>query len=113
MHPECLCNHALRGRKICVLTSIRSCGFRGAGTGGLTRQIVPMLQASLHQSPLLKYIATDVTAGFGPNLKAAIQLPQFDFKVISPMPFPAFFTPRKAHAVCKNLVCGFAGVGHQ
>lgn len=61
------------------------CGFSGAGTGGLTRQIIPMLQASLHQSPLLKYIATDVTAGFGPNLKAAVQLPQFDFKVSSQM----------------------------
>lgn len=53
----------------------------GAGTGGLTRQLVPMLQATLQQAPLLKYVATDVTQAFGPNLLNSVQLHQLDFKV--------------------------------
>jgi hypothetical protein len=59
---------------ICVVSS-------GAGTGGLTKQIAPMLQASLHQAPLVKYVATDVSAAFGPALQTAVGISEFDFKV--------------------------------
>jgi hypothetical protein len=40
-----------------------------------------MLQASLHQAPLVKYVATDVSAAFGPALQTTVGMSEFDFKV--------------------------------
>lgn len=57
------------------------CACSGAGTAGLTRQLVPLLQSSLQQSQLLKYVASDISPAFGQYIQKAVQLPELDFKV--------------------------------
>lgn len=46
--------------------------------GGFTRQLAGMLQTTVHQAPLLEYIATDVNADYAALFDA--QIPQLHFK---------------------------------
>lgn len=49
----------------------------GAGTGGLTSQLLPMLQRGLHT-----YVFTDVSAGFFPGAKQKLAaFPEVEFKI--------------------------------
>lgn len=43
-------------------------------------QVIDELERN-HYSPMLKYTATDITAGFGPNLLQTVRNPKVDFKV--------------------------------
>jgi hypothetical protein len=53
----------------------------GAGTGGLTRALVPMLYGSVLPTPMICYVATDVTPAFGPSLLESVPFPQVNFQV--------------------------------
>lgn len=59
-------------------------GFRvlevGCGTGGLTKDAVPILDKD-GSAELLQYCATDVTPAFGPTLLDAIRSQKLAFKV--------------------------------
>ena len=58
-------------------------GFRvlemGAGTGGLTKDALPLLDCDLHHE-LLRYCATDITSAFSTGLIDAVKSPKLVFK---------------------------------
>ena len=54
----------------------------GSGTGGLTKNALPLLDAGLH-SELLQYVATDVTNAFSGGLQDALKSPKLQFKARS------------------------------
>jgi len=59
-------------------------GFRvleaGAGTGGLTKDALPMFETDMHHE-LLRYCATDITSAFSAGLIDAVRSPKLLFKV--------------------------------
>lgn len=67
-------------------------GFRvlemGAGTGGLTKDALPLLDTDLHHE-LLRYCATDITSAFSTGLIEAVKSPKLVFKAR-----PLFIIPR-------------------
>jgi fatty acid synthase, animal type len=67
-----------------VLTCCATAGFRaievGCGTGGLTKDAVPILEKD-GNAELLQYCATDVTPAFGPALIDSLRSPKVAFKV--------------------------------
>lgn len=72
--------------KRCVLSHVRMCaGFRvleaGAGTGGLTKDALPLFETDMHHE-LLRYTATDITSAFSGGLLDAVKSPKLNFKVL-------------------------------
>jgi hypothetical protein len=61
----------------------RAAGFRvleaGAGTGGLTKDALPLFDCNLHHE-LLRYCATDITSAFSAGLLDAVKSPKLMFK---------------------------------
>lgn len=59
-------------------------GFRvleaGAGTGGLTKDALPLFETDMHHE-LLRYCATDITSAFSGGLLEAVKSPKLMFKV--------------------------------
>ena len=53
----------------------------GSGTGGLTKDALPLLDAGLN-AELLTYTATDITNAFSSSLLDAVKSPKLQFKVI-------------------------------
>ena len=62
-------------------------GFRvlemGAGTGGLTKDALPLLDCDLHHE-LLRYCATDITSAFSTGLIESVKSPKLVFKARRP-----------------------------
>ncbi|KAK9904717.1 hypothetical protein WJX75_001194 [Coccomyxa subellipsoidea] len=58
-------------------------GFRvleaGAGTGGLTKDALPLFETDMHHE-LLRYTATDITSAFSGGLLDAVKSPKLNFK---------------------------------
>ena len=54
----------------------------GSGTGGLTKDALPLLETGLN-AELLQYTATDITNAFSGNLLDSIKSPKLQFKVQS------------------------------
>ncbi len=52
----------------------------GSGTGGLTKDALPLLDAGLN-AELLQYTATDITNAFSSGLLEAVKSPKLQFKV--------------------------------
>ena len=52
----------------------------GAGTGGLTKDALPLFEADSRRE-LLRYCATDVTSAFSSGLVEAVRSPVLSFKV--------------------------------
>ena len=52
----------------------------GAGTGGLTKDALPMFETDMHHE-LLRYCATDITSAFSAGLIDAVRSPKLLFKV--------------------------------
>ena len=52
----------------------------GSGTGGLTKDALPLLDAGLN-AELLTYTATDITNAFSSSLLDAVKSPKLQFKV--------------------------------
>ena len=52
----------------------------GAGTGGLTKDALPLFEADVHHE-LLRYCATDITNAFSSGLIEAVRSPKLIFKV--------------------------------
>ena len=52
----------------------------GSGTGGLTKDALPLLDAGLN-AELLQYTATDITNAFSSSLLDAVKSPKLQFKV--------------------------------
>lgn len=98
LYRLCFCSHQrgrsctkLLGRRVLLcLTqrqhlSIHGCvGFRvleaGAGTGGLTKDALPLFETDMHHE-LLRYCATDITSAFSTGLMDAVRSPKLIFKV--------------------------------
>lgn len=59
-------------------------GFRvleaGAGTGGLTKDALPLFETDMHHE-LLRYTATDITSAFSAGLIESVKSPKLMFKV--------------------------------
>lgn len=53
----------------------------GAGTGQFTRELVPQLYGNVYWSPMIKYVATDISPGFGPALLDSLPYPGFTYQV--------------------------------
>ena len=69
----------------------------GSGTGGLTKDALPLLDAGLN-AELLTYTATDITNAFSSSLLDAVKSPKLQFKVIQnflsfPSPVQLCFCP--------------------
>ena len=64
-------------------TQVACAGFRvleaGAGTGGLTKDALPLFDQDLHHE-MLRYCATDVTNAFSGGLLDAVKSPKLIFK---------------------------------
>ena len=52
----------------------------GAGTGGLTKDALPLFETDMHHE-LLRYCATDITSAFSAGLIDAVRSPKLIFKV--------------------------------
>ena len=52
----------------------------GAGTGGLTKDALPLFESDSRRE-LLRYCATDVTSAFSSGLMEAVRSPALVFKV--------------------------------
>ena len=52
----------------------------GAGTGGLTKDALPLFETDVHHE-LLRYCATDITNAFSSGLIEAVRSPKLIFKV--------------------------------
>ena len=62
----------------------------GAGTGGLTKDALPLFETDVHHE-LLRYCATDITNAFSSGLIEAVRSPKLIFKVCLPpslLPWP-------------------------
>ena len=79
----------------------------GSGTGGLTKDALPLLDAGLN-AELLQYTATDITNAFSSSLQDAVKSPKLHFKVGSYV--PAVSQPCAAHflPVCEASTCKHA-----
>ena len=67
----------------------------GAGTGGLTKDALPLFETDVHHE-LLRYCATDITNAFSSGLIEAVRSPKLIFKVCSPpslLPRPPCWAP--------------------
>lgn len=53
----------------------------GAGTGQFTRELVPQLHGNVYWPPMIKYVATDISPGFGPALLDSLPYPGFSYQV--------------------------------
>ena len=53
----------------------------GAGTGGLTKDALPLFETDMHHE-LLRYCATDITNAFSGGLTDAVRSPKLLFKVL-------------------------------
>lgn len=51
----------------------------GAGTGGLTKDALPLFETDMHHE-LLRYCATDITSAFSGGLLDAVKSPKLIFK---------------------------------
>lgn len=73
-----------RSRSAHPCACVACSGFRvleaGAGTGGLTKDALPLFDQDLHHE-MLRYCATDVTNAFSGGLIDAIKSPKLIFKV--------------------------------
>jgi fatty acid synthase len=69
---------------VSCLTPHLAAGFRvleaGAGTGGLTKDALPLFETDMHHE-LLRYCATDITNAFSGGLVDAVRSPKLLFKV--------------------------------
>ena len=68
----------------------------GAGTGGLTKDALPMLDCDLHHE-LLRYCATDITSAFSTGLIESVKSPKLVFKARRPartaLPWAWYISP--------------------
>ena len=69
----------------------------GAGTGGLTKDALPLFETDMHHE-LLRYCATDITSAFSTGLMDAVRSPKLIFKV------PALTIPSSAHLAHSPLL---------
>ena len=56
----------------------------GAGTGGLTKDALPLFETDMHHE-LLRYCATDITSAFSAGLIDAVRSQKLIFKVPRPL----------------------------
>ena len=67
----------------------------GSGTGGLTKDALPLLSAGLN-AELLHYTATDITNAFSSSLLDAVKSPKLQFKVGEAVFSPTLVQPISA-----------------